>query len=256
MEPSDTDLGFCPHKASTALRVAISILWRCFTVKVPRHICERRRSHFLTLGKIVWNSPFILFGNRLTKLGYPGDAVEVCHAGRICVYDLLDDSRFRRGLAWRGTDEPVFNLNISLPANECTGRQRGNSVGPDQQLLPSGTLGDATAKGTPSKWALRRTGHWSFRPARYPAPPLHPRNNCLWNHRSLLVHQRQGLPQRLRWLMRDQFTAPFSILESVGARITIAAHNAAVVKNNHTGRATLHAFLSVLHKGHSSPCAR
>ena len=59
--------------------------------------------------------------------------------------------------------------------------------------------------------------------------------------------------------MRDQFTSPFSILESVGARIiekAIAAHNAAVVKNNHTGRATLHAFLSVLHKGRSSPCAR
>jgi hypothetical protein len=64
----------------------------------------------------------------------------MCHAGRICVYDLLDDSHFRRGLALRGTDEPVFNLNISLPANEYTGRQRRNSVSPDQDFTAA--IGD------------------------------------------------------------------------------------------------------------------
>jgi hypothetical protein len=41
----------------------------------------------------------------------------------------------------------------------------------------------------------------------------------------------QGYPNDFGVLMRDQFTAPFSILESVGARIiekAIASHNAAV----------------------------
>ena len=41
-----------------------------------------------------------------------------------------------------------FNLSISLPANECTGRQRRNSVSPDQDFTAA--IGDAALVGKTS----------------------------------------------------------------------------------------------------------
>jgi len=92
-----------------------------------------------------------LFGDRLTTLGYPGDTVEVRHAGASMTF--LTIAIFGVVLLCAGLMSLFFNLSISLPANECTGRQRRNSVGPDQDFTAAigDVLGDAAALGTPSK---------------------------------------------------------------------------------------------------------
>jgi hypothetical protein len=86
----------------------------------------------------------------------PNHAREVRHARRICLYDLLDDSHFRRCPALRGTADPVFNLTTTSSLSRSPSAHGSTDRDARDHALPLGASGRGKAKVTSVRQGIFR----------------------------------------------------------------------------------------------------